>query len=292
MGYFNTVGVWVPDPYLSHYGTPMHSGRYPYGSGERPYQSGGPYIDVKKINKLSDRGYRDQSLNRAHTIPKGTVMYRTSSNRNENLNGSTYVTYTKLDRNHYRTSYVKNATGSDKEYEQKFTLKEDLKVPGRDELINAIEDVIKSESSKKEVVNGWLDMAVPEGTLQRAQLKLYSGAKNWDEYVGSSVEKFKKMPIDRAWFYTAQSLAKAPETKAKIIKNLQDKGYNAMMDEAGVGGTNGWEKEGIAPLIVFDSAKSLAKDNPSKELKSRHMTKAYVDYTKEIDKVRKKSTRW
>ena len=28
------------DPtYLIHYGTPRHSGRYPWGSGENPYQS-------------------------------------------------------------------------------------------------------------------------------------------------------------------------------------------------------------------------------------------------------------
>ena len=27
--------------YLIHYGTPRHSGRYPYGSGARPYQHGG-----------------------------------------------------------------------------------------------------------------------------------------------------------------------------------------------------------------------------------------------------------
>jgi hypothetical protein len=24
--------------YLMHYGTPRHSGRYPFGSGDRPYQ--------------------------------------------------------------------------------------------------------------------------------------------------------------------------------------------------------------------------------------------------------------
>ena len=27
--------------YLAHYGTKRHSGRYPWGSGDRPYQSGG-----------------------------------------------------------------------------------------------------------------------------------------------------------------------------------------------------------------------------------------------------------
>ena len=29
---------------LKHYGTKFHSGRYPYGSGEDPYQHGGDFL--------------------------------------------------------------------------------------------------------------------------------------------------------------------------------------------------------------------------------------------------------
>lgn len=39
----------------------------------------------------------------------------------------------------------------------------------------------------------------------------------------------------------------------KLLKNLKNKGYNAMVDEAGVGGS-GRIIEGIDPLIVFDSS--------------------------------------
>ena len=63
MGYFNTVGLWIQDTYLSHYGTPMHSGRYPYGSGERPYQGDGgtkaSYKKAKKDLKDAKRNYKE-----------------------------------------------------------------------------------------------------------------------------------------------------------------------------------------------------------------------------------------
>lgn len=37
---------------LVHYGTPRHSGRYPYGSGKRPYQSDSFTIGSKKISDI------------------------------------------------------------------------------------------------------------------------------------------------------------------------------------------------------------------------------------------------
>ena len=42
---------------LKHIGTPKHSGRYPWGSGEEPYQRGTPFLgNVKALHRqgLSD----------------------------------------------------------------------------------------------------------------------------------------------------------------------------------------------------------------------------------------------
>lgn len=36
---------------IEHYGTPRHSGRYPWGSGEDPYQKGGaPFLKLSLIH--------------------------------------------------------------------------------------------------------------------------------------------------------------------------------------------------------------------------------------------------
>lgn len=52
----------MSDSYLMHYGTPRHSGRYPWGSGDNPYQHESDfYIGVKNLKKqgLSDTEIAD-----------------------------------------------------------------------------------------------------------------------------------------------------------------------------------------------------------------------------------------
>lgn len=71
MGYFNTVGVWVPDPYLSHEGRSIDdgakigSGRYRKGSGKRPNQHVGKtgafaknYSSAEKMAKEVGEAYK------------------------------------------------------------------------------------------------------------------------------------------------------------------------------------------------------------------------------------------
>lgn len=41
------------EPYLIHYGIPRRSGRYPYGSGNRPFQSSGGKVGFLKRNKTA-----------------------------------------------------------------------------------------------------------------------------------------------------------------------------------------------------------------------------------------------
>ena len=60
----------VPDPNifaqmetindLEHYGTPRHSGRYPWGSGENPYQ--GDEMFQKHLSKMRKRGMKDAEI--------------------------------------------------------------------------------------------------------------------------------------------------------------------------------------------------------------------------------------
>ena len=49
-----------------------------------------------------------------------------------------------------------------------------------------------------------------------------------------------------------------------MIDELKKRGYNAMTDEASVGGQNGWTREGIDPLIIFDGSRSLNKEKTKK----------------------------
>ena len=46
--------------YLIHYGIPRHSGRYPWGSGKRPYQDDNIAFKNKKSRSLSEEEYENK----------------------------------------------------------------------------------------------------------------------------------------------------------------------------------------------------------------------------------------
>ena len=57
---------------LSHYGTPRHSGRYPWGSGENPYQGDAAF--QKHVSKLRERGMTNTEI--ARSMNMSTSEYR------------------------------------------------------------------------------------------------------------------------------------------------------------------------------------------------------------------------
>ena len=62
----------VAEDILTHYGTPRHSGRYPWGSGENPYQSGSQLLS--RISKLKKQGLSDVDI--ARSIGLSTTKLR------------------------------------------------------------------------------------------------------------------------------------------------------------------------------------------------------------------------
>ena len=56
---------------LQHYGTPRHSGRYPWGSGENPYQRNEDFHRV--YNDLKAQGYSDKEMAKMFSTPDHEV---------------------------------------------------------------------------------------------------------------------------------------------------------------------------------------------------------------------------
>lgn len=68
--------------YLEHYGTPRHSGRYPWGSGENPYQhDAGAFMAA--ISKMRKDGMSDVDIAKAMKISTTTLRARWSVATNE-----------------------------------------------------------------------------------------------------------------------------------------------------------------------------------------------------------------
>lgn len=73
LGSVQTDAIDIPgEPALEQYGTPRHSGRYPYGSGENPYQHEEGFL--KNVDRLRARGMSNTDI--ARSMGMTTTEYR------------------------------------------------------------------------------------------------------------------------------------------------------------------------------------------------------------------------
>lgn len=71
--YLSLIDQEDSDDYLEHYGTKRHSGRYPWGSGEDPYQHSGDFL--ARVNDLKKQGLSEAEI--AKTMGLSTTELRT-----------------------------------------------------------------------------------------------------------------------------------------------------------------------------------------------------------------------
>lgn len=64
----------MADEYLMHYGTKRHSGRYPWGSGENPYQRLGEGSIRARVYELRDQGMEEKEI--ANSLGMSTTVMR------------------------------------------------------------------------------------------------------------------------------------------------------------------------------------------------------------------------
>ena len=283
---------------------------------------------------------QDKSLGQKHRIPKGTKMYRTTTNAGESNEGSTYVSYQTADRKFYRAWVASNAGLKDqkKAYEKTYELTEDLLIPSRDEVKQAYQDAVKAVGKKTvedafekfligdRVIDGDIKQARKDKTLYEKFSKTnnlilskvdpitgetkYASIKrgkddklvfgkdgnpiieaemterqrqNAQAYYSAATAYHSIMKLNKDKYLSDFALGmgtitKNPKVKDHMIKTLTAKGYNAIVDEAGVGSisSNGKTagREGQETLIVFDKGKSL-KETKSKELSDRYSRYGY-----------------
>ncbi len=265
---------------LYHYGIPRRSGRYPWGSGKKPYQ------DALKGRR------RSEYFTSERTLPKGTKVYRTATTNSKTIGGRkpTYVSYLDPDRDLYKSGHIRVRDKADKAYEYEMTLKEDLKIPSRSTFIDTVDNVIKKNPKLfKESIEGFFKVIMPEGSSRRADIEFdpMTGkfdTKRFDKYVKESYTYGKNIPVKEQWGTIAMSFGQSDNLKKAVINELKSKGYNAMVDEASVGGLkrsaggSSATVEGIDPLILFDS--SILKVDNISEIGSKEEKDSAKKYLK------------
>lgn len=236
-------------------------------AGRKRYQK----IMNKAVKKPKNLDRVAMGLTQRRTIPAGTIMYRTSAVKNEQKKAGelAYVTYLQPERNLYKGGWIRETAGTDEVYEKTYQLKKDLNIPSRSTCENEIKNLMKDPKLRSEVFKGYLDIAFPKNSYRRAEdisrmvdEDIYESEnayvkaeKKWLLSKGKQIANdFKTMPIDEAAFNVQLSFGLAPKTKAKLIENLKKQGYNAMVDEASVGGRFNYSREGVDPLLVFDAS--------------------------------------
>lgn len=202
------------------------------------------------------------------TIKKGTVMYRTTASSTESTDGSKYVSYLEVDRDTYKGNYgnvINRRAGkraTDSVYEHKFVLKEDLKLPSRDELRVLYEKIGSDKKYRRaEAERQALEIANRCCGNYKSYKDFISNTseqnqRNAKDFIKYKLEQFEQASPDQMFDTVAWSLGGSPKVKAKVIDELKKKGYNAMVDEAGVGGITR-PRDGYDPLIIFDGTASL-----------------------------------
>lgn len=219
----------------------------------------------KEADKLANTGVRDDIYRQKHTIPAGTTMYRVTPGKEAHADGTTYVTYLEPDRRHYRGGWIRSNGNTGKAYEHTFTLKKDLTVPSRQELKEVINQVVRQNKANIDAtVNSWFDIVYGGRAGDVLAYMAAEQGKSQKQIVNQNIKNFMKMSVDDAYYFTAQSLGKNLGVREQVINELKRRGYNAMVDEASVGGQSGWGREGVDPLIIFDGSDTLYQRNTSR----------------------------
>ena len=82
----------VSDDILMHYGTKTHSGRYPWGSGENPYQRLGRGSIRARVRELSEAGMTEKEIAQALGMSTTVLRQRITLEKNEEANELFYRT--------------------------------------------------------------------------------------------------------------------------------------------------------------------------------------------------------
>lgn len=250
-----------------------------------------------------------------HKIKKGTKMYRSTPDPNEKESGHAYVTYLPPDRDLYRGYFsagVKNYRGLDKNaklYEASYVLKEDLNIPSRKELDEVTSQVLKDEQAKREIGKLYADKLITEYEYElwepnrskwmkdgKFSEELFKKAYNveYKGVVDKVLRDLEDEPISIRGEMGEKVFGESAYIRDKVISELKSRGYNAVVDEASVGGRSS-SVEGYEPLIIFDRAASLEKKGARKvsSFETERATERYMDWKVKANKsVKKKGNPW
>lgn len=209
--YGEMLGTDLEDSIIAHYGTPRHSGRYPWGSGENPYQHEDGWLKEY-------RGYKSQGLSEVEIAKKfniSTTVLRNKRKASEEAELVARATFVKKMLLHgYTPTSLARQTGWP---ESTIRGLRDYVVKEKESRSRGTADMLIREFNKK----GWIDVGkgvdkeigVTESTLKAALQILKE-----EGYDTVNIEVPQANNPEQ--HTTVKVLCKAGTTQGEIFKNI------------------------------------------------------------------------
>ena len=201
------------EDYLEHYGTPRHSGRYPWGSGENPYQRLEDFLG--NVNKLKSKGMDQKaiakSMGMTTSVLRAKISYASDTLRRERASMAM-----KLKEKGYSNPAIAKRMGLPNESSVRSLLKEksDIRAKQTEELLNVLKSTV--EDKKYVDVGGGTELRlnVSEQKLKNACILLQDQ--------GYKITTFRTQQAGTPYKTTIKVLTKDDVPRSEINQHRAD----------------------------------------------------------------------
>jgi len=199
------------DVYLAHYGTPRRSGRYPWGSGENPYQDNKKFITM--IADLRKKGMSDPDIARGFGMTTTQFRAVNSMAKNENKQADINMALRLHDKGLSNVAIGKRMDIRESSVRS-------LLAPGakdKAQVLDATANMLKDEVAKK----GYIDIGVGVehySNVGVSKTKLDIAVAKLKEE-GYKVDSVKIKQLGTGHFTKVMVLSKPGTTYSEVLKN-------------------------------------------------------------------------
>lgn len=199
--------------YLEHYGTPRHSGRYPWGSGDNPYQRHADFL--ANYYKLKDKGLTPteiaRSMNMTTSVLRAKVSYANDTLRRERASQAM-----KLKEKGYSNTAIAKRMNLPNESSVRALLKEksDIRAQQTENLMKVLKATVEEKKYVDVGGGSELRLNVSETKLKNACVLL--------EEEGYKITTFKTQQAGTPYKTTIKVLTKADVPRSEINQHRGD----------------------------------------------------------------------
>lgn len=211
--------------WLMHYGTPRHSGRYPWGSGANPYQT-----ERKSLKKGSVRSTVSTNKNLNKELDPNRPLY--TYDKNNPWDSKVY----EGPFSHYKTTYFQSKNNDNSIYSHDYKVKKDLKLASKNERKKIFNDMFKDDELKESIKDSAkaVQSLLPSMDYLKNRKKEYPNDFSIDRKIRIKEADFTKKNVNKDVAYEAFTFAlERPEywkATSQYLKNISKK-YDAMVDD-------------------------------------------------------------